>query len=62
MDARREELMPIFERTYARQAERWFGRWRMFFMACAELFGYGDGREWFVSHTLMRPKDAAVGR
>jgi cyclopropane-fatty-acyl-phospholipid synthase len=31
-------------------------RWRVFFLACAELFGYGGGSEWFVAHLRFRPR------
>lgn len=55
MDRRRNEIMPILEQTYgAGEAGKWFQRWRIFFMACAELFGFDGGREWFVSHYLFR--------
>jgi cyclopropane-fatty-acyl-phospholipid synthase len=62
MDRNRETLMPVFADTYGADADRWWGRWRMFFMACSELFRYRGGREWYVVHTLMRPhaKRAAV--
>ena len=51
MDARKGAVMPILEDTYGKdQADRWRMRWRIFFMACAELFGFDDGNEWFVSH------------
>ena len=62
MDANREEILDLFAHTYARQlngaaktseARRWWVRWRVFFMACAELWGYRQGQEWMVSHYLF---------
>jgi cyclopropane-fatty-acyl-phospholipid synthase len=51
MDTQRRALMPLFEQTYGiDEAARWFQRWRIFFMACAELFGYRQGTEWLVGH------------
>jgi cyclopropane-fatty-acyl-phospholipid synthase len=60
MDANREVLTPLFESTYGADAERWIARWRMFFMACSELFRYRGGLEWFVVHTLLRPKSRST--
>ena len=54
MDASRDAVWPILEQTYGRdQASIWWMRWRLFFMACAELFGLKDGREWWVGHYLF---------
>ena len=51
MDSRKAAIMPILCDTYgAAEADRWWIRWRMFFMACAELFATGSGDEWFVEH------------
>ena len=49
-DARHDEVMAILRETYGDAARLWFQRWRMFWMACAELFGYDHGREWMVAH------------
>jgi cyclopropane-fatty-acyl-phospholipid synthase len=54
MDRRRELIWPILERTYGGdEALRWWIRWRLFFIACAELFGYEHGQQWWVSHYLF---------
>jgi cyclopropane-fatty-acyl-phospholipid synthase len=58
MDRRQAAVMPVLAATYgAAEARRWWVYWRVFFMACAELFGYRDGNEWIVSHYLFeRPR------
>jgi cyclopropane-fatty-acyl-phospholipid synthase len=54
MDSHRREIMPLFRETYGpRQAERWWSYWRVFYMSCAELWGYRGGEEWIVSHYLF---------
>jgi cyclopropane-fatty-acyl-phospholipid synthase len=51
LDMRRDQILPILAETYGqKQAERWLQRWRIFFLACSELWGYGNGEEWLVSH------------
>ena len=58
MTARREAILPILARTYGSdQVTRWWVRWRVFFMACAEMFAYGGGREWFVGHYRLRRRN-----
>ncbi len=55
MDRHKEEIMPLFAATYgADQARKWWVYWRVFYMSCAELWGYRDGEEWLVSHYLFR--------
>ena len=54
MDQHREALLPVLAETYgADQVARWWVYWRVFFMACAELWGFKNGEEWFVSHYLF---------
>lgn len=55
MDGRPEDVQAVLARTYGNgQVRRWWVRWRIFFMACEELFGYREGREWLVSHYRFR--------
>ena len=56
-DKRRDEIMEIFRQFYGDEGELWFNRWRIFWMACEELFAYNKGDEWFVGHFLMGKKE-----
>jgi cyclopropane-fatty-acyl-phospholipid synthase len=58
LDERREEATRILAGSCGeRGAARAYQRWRMFLLACSELFGYAGGTEWGVSHYLMRRSD-----
>jgi cyclopropane-fatty-acyl-phospholipid synthase len=54
LDRNRAKVFPLLVATYGEQAAaQWLQRWRIFFMACAETFGYRDGQEWWVGHYLF---------
>jgi cyclopropane-fatty-acyl-phospholipid synthase len=54
MDRNKDEIMRLFGSTYGHaQALKWWSYWRVFFMACAELWSYRGGNEWFVSHYVF---------
>ena len=55
MDREKINILPILEKVYGRNERNiWFQRWRIFFMACAELFGYNSGNQWLVAHYLFK--------
>jgi cyclopropane-fatty-acyl-phospholipid synthase len=58
METRRAAVMPILESAYgAGQARLWWNRWRIFFLAVEELFGYDNGQQWWVAHYLFTKRD-----
>ncbi|WP_214073618.1 cyclopropane-fatty-acyl-phospholipid synthase family protein [Mucilaginibacter sp. dw_454] len=59
MDEHKAEIIPLFEQTYGKeQAVKWWVYWRLFYMACAELWNFNDGNEWIVSHYLFHKTGA----
>lgn len=57
MDANHDAITPILANIYgAANVTLWRNRWRMFYMACAELFGYNNGQEWWVGHYLFEKR------
>lgn len=59
MDRNKDKIMSILRETYGvDQATKWWVYWRVFFMSCAELWGYNHGKEWIVSHYRFNKGDA----
>jgi len=55
MQIHEEDIRKIFRDTYGSdQATKWWVYWRIFFMACSELWLTNHGEEWIVSHYLLR--------
>ncbi len=49
-DEQRRQVLAVLGEAYGANARLWFERWRLFWMACAELFGYARGTEWLIAH------------
>lgn len=62
LDRHQAAITRLFESAYGKSgARRWLVRWKIFFLACAELFSYAGGNEWVVGHYLLMPSaDAAA--
>jgi cyclopropane-fatty-acyl-phospholipid synthase len=57
LDSSRSLAWPILEQTYGRGESRtWWNRWRVFLLACAEMWNYAGGEEWGVSHYRLVPQ------
>ena len=51
------QLKPVLKEAYGEGKEReWYVNWRLFYLACAELFGFDGGNEWIVSHYLFEKR------
>ena len=58
LDRNRARALELLRAAYGADAHLRLTRWRIFYMACAELFGYEEGSQWGVAHYLFRRRDA----
>jgi cyclopropane-fatty-acyl-phospholipid synthase len=57
IDTNRSEALAVLSRNHGHEDARiQFGRWRIFFMACEELFDFKGGEEWYVTHYLLEKR------
>jgi cyclopropane-fatty-acyl-phospholipid synthase len=54
VDSRRREVRQVMQSAYGNDAVVWQQRWRIFFMACEELFAFDRGNAWLVAHYRFR--------
>lgn len=59
MDHEAGQVRRVLKGVYGAESGVWFHRWRVFFLACSELFGYAGGGEWGVTHYLFTTKEGA---
>ena len=51
-----EAILDIFKIHYDKP-KIWFNRWRIFFLSCEAFFALNNGKEYFVSHYLLKKSD-----
>jgi cyclopropane-fatty-acyl-phospholipid synthase len=55
IESNKDRVVAVFQDVYGSDAKKWYHRWRLFFLACEELFGYRGGNEWLVGHYRFAP-------
>ena len=54
LELNKDKVIPLFEKHYGKEESiTWYNRWKVFFISCAELFGYNKGQLWGVTHYLL---------
>jgi cyclopropane-fatty-acyl-phospholipid synthase len=57
LDKHRTEIVEIARQNYgSKDANRWVQRWRIFFLAVSEMWGFRKGEEWIISHFRFRKR------
>ncbi|PDH28456.1 MAG: SAM-dependent methyltransferase [Puniceicoccaceae bacterium MED-G31] len=54
-DLQSVEVLRSLQPCYGKDTKLWLQRWRIFYIACSELFAYNSGHEWCVTHYRFSP-------
>lgn len=55
LDSRKTDVRRVIAQTYGAKNETlWLSNWRLFFLSCSEVWGIKRGREYLVTHYLLR--------
>ena len=55
----KKKILEIY-RKYYDKPKIWYNRWRIFFLSCDAFFALNNGKEYFVSHYLLKKSDKKV--
>ena len=56
-ETNKKKILDIFQNHYDKP-KIWFNRWRIFFLSCEAFFALNNGKEYFVSHYLLKKKSS----
>jgi cyclopropane-fatty-acyl-phospholipid synthase len=60
LDSNKGDVRRVIAQTYGAENEtRWLANWRLFFLACSEVWGTHNGREYLVSHYLFERRESS---